>query len=80
MSNQPCSVTTMLYGFIDYLGNRWCDAWVDSYNNHTEIIDRLERKEQLSPMSKQSLEIQRNLRHQHFMQCVDLANITKSSG
>ena len=28
----------MDYGFVDYNGNAWCNAWVDTYNNYSRHI------------------------------------------
>lgn len=28
----------MNYGYIDPNGNKWCDAWVNSYNRYTNDV------------------------------------------
>jgi hypothetical protein len=53
----------MDYGFVDYNGNSWCDAWVDTYNNYSRHIASISGD---SPMSFDERAAVADRRHQFF--------------
>ena len=62
----------MNYGFTDFNGNDWCDAWVDSYNLYSELINKHAGREvQLGSEVDKCLEFHKDQRHKHFMSCLD---------
>ena len=62
----------MQYGFIDYLGRKWPDSFVDTYNRYdAEVIKR--DKPNLCAESKAELEFYRDQRHKQFIQLSELA-------
>ena len=55
------------YGFTDMRGNQWCNAWVDSYNALSEII------ETTSPHNTDKINFYLDQRHKLFVMYLDLS-------
>lgn len=55
--------STMEYGFVDYNGHLWCDAWVDSYNNYSRHIASVSGD---SPMCYAERDAIADRRHEFF--------------
>lgn len=59
------------YGFTDFKNNKWCNSWVDAYNNLNQII------RSINPNNKQKLEFYLNQRHQLFVSFMELSKNKK---
>jgi hypothetical protein len=53
----------MDYGFVDYNGNHWCNAWVETYNNYSRHILSVSGD---SPMCYEERDAIADKRHQFF--------------
>ncbi len=57
------------YGFKDINDNKWCDAWVDSYNAFNQIL------KDINPANTAKLNFYLDQRHRLYVLHMELAGI-----
>lgn len=67
------------YGFVDFNGNSWCNAWVDSYNNYSKDIANLlhfvgVEYPKVGSLMRKHLDFLLDNRHRYFVLCMNLSN------
>ncbi len=68
----------MHYGFEDLNGNKWCDGWVNSYNNYTDAINQYTDKEIVTDsLCDKSLQFALDQRHRFVTWCNDYLESSK---
>jgi hypothetical protein len=67
------STDFMRYGFVDYRGNAWPNAHVDTYNRYNEqVFKRAYKETKRGTMAFDEMEFYRDQRHKMFVQIVDI--------
>jgi len=69
----------MVYGFEDINGNKWCNAWVDSYNSFNTILEKYKTipYNQLSPLTLKEMNFYLDQRHKQYVMFLELSKQIK---
>lgn len=68
------------YGFTDFMGGTWCDAWVDTYNQLTADINKSANMPVYSDsLTQQERDFFLDQRNRTFVQYMEILNKAKSA-
>lgn len=64
------------YGFVDFNGNQWCNAWVDTYNRFTHDINKSAGIEVKSgSLTQKERDFYLDQRHKTFVQLLSICSM-----